>query len=247
MAQGNSRNIIVGAAAMYISAKDSLDPTFYTSSDSDIPSPAIPTLSSGVSAVSALDGSSAWRFTGYTQEGVEVAYEPDYGEVEVDQLLDAAKMYKQKMTMSVRTTLVEATLENLMVAWAQSPNVSEGQAPSYKANGVGGLNDTTGFDQGGAAVTLNEGDEHLGMAAGALGIEPVERSLAFVGLSPRSKVDGKKRERIYHARRSLQVESSTHGLKRAEATVFPVSFRLLPASVSGAEYGSIRDRVITTA
>lgn len=242
MAQGNSRNIIVGAAALYISALDSLDEDFYVSANSDVPAPAVPALSSGVSAVSALDASSDWRFSGYTQEGVELSYEPDYGEVEVDQLLDAAKMFKQKMTMSVKTTLVEATLENLMVAWAQSPTAAEGQPSSYKAKGVAGLNDNTGFD----GVTLNTGDEHLGMAAGALGIEPVERSLVFVGLAPRSKVDGKKRERIYHARRSLQVEASTHGLKRAEATVFPVSFRLLPSSVSGAEYGSIRDRVITT-
>lgn len=242
MAQGNSRNIIVGAAALYISTTDSLDPDFYVSASSDVPAPAIPTLSSGVSAISALDASADWRFAGYTQEGVEVAYEPDYGEVEVDQLLDAAKMYKQGQTMTVNTTLVEATLENLMVAWAQSPNDVEGIEGSYRAKGVGGLNDSTGFD----GVTLNTGDEHLGWGAGALGAEPVERSLAFVGLAPKSKVDGKKRERIYHARRSLQVESNTHGLKRSEATVLPVSFRLLPASVSGAEYGSIRDRVITT-
>lgn len=236
MAQGNSRNIIIGAAALYISVKDSLEAGFYVNSTSDVPAPAIPALSSGVSARAALDADTAnWRFAGYTQEGVEISYEPDYGEVEVDQLLDAAKMFKQKMTVSVKTTLVEGTLENLMVAWAQSANAVEGLPTSY-------------FDSAGASfdsITLNTDDEHLGISAGALGVEPVERSLAFVGLAPAKA--GKKRERIYHARRALQVESSTHGLKRAEATVFPVSFRLLPASVSGAEYGSIRDRVITTA
>lgn len=242
MPQGKSRNILVGAAALYISTLDSLDPDFYVSANSDVPAPAIPTLASGQTAVSQLDVSADWRYTGYTQEGVELSYEPDYGEVEVDQLLDAAKMFKQKMTVSVKTTLVEATLSNLMVAWAQSPLAAEGQPSSYKAKGVNGLNDSTGFD----GRTLNTGDEHIGWAAGALGVEPVERSLAFVGLAPPSPVDGKKRERIYHARRALQVESSMHGLKRAEATVFPVSFRLLPASVSGAEYGSILDRVITT-
>jgi hypothetical protein len=235
MAQGNSRNIIVGAAALYISVKDSLDSSFYQSSTSDVPAPAVPSLTSGQSARVAFDAATTvWRFAGFTQEGVEIAYEPDYGEVEVDQLLDAAKMYKQKMTVSVKTTLVEGTLENLMVAWAQSPNATEGLPVSY-------------YDDAGASfdgITLNADDEHLGISAGALGVEPVERSLAFVGLAPAKA--GKKRERIYHARRALQVESSTHGLKRAEATVFPVSFRLLPASVSGAEYGSIRDRVITT-
>lgn len=241
MPQGNSRNILVGAANLYISTKDSLDPAFYVSSTSDVPAPAIPALTSGQTMSQVLDSSSDWRFTGYTQEGVEVSYEPDYGEVEVDQLLDAAIMFKQKMTVSVKTTLVEATLQNLMVAWAASPNSSPGKPSSYKANGVGGKTDTTGFD----GRTLSTGDEQLGMDAEAVGIRPVERSLAFAGLAPPS-VSGAKRERIYHARRALEVDSTMHGMKRSDPTVFPVSFRLLPASVSGAAYGSILDRVITT-
>jgi len=35
-----------------------------------------------------------FRHTGFTTEGLEVSYEPDYGEVEVDQLLDSAKLFK---------------------------------------------------------------------------------------------------------------------------------------------------------
>jgi hypothetical protein len=165
------KNIIIGAAAVYLSAEDS---TEWTSA------PALPSVTGTASYVPALDGSADWRHTGFTSEGVEVSYEPDYGEVEVDQLLD----------------------------------------------------DSTATE------------ETLAIAAGSLGDEPTERSVAFVGPAPRADA-GTKRERIYHVRRALSIESSSHSLRRNEATVFPVSFRLLPdPSFSGQEYGVIKDRNI---
>ena len=54
------------------------------------------------------------------------------------------------------------------------------------------------------------------------------------------------KERVYVARRVVQVEASSHGLKRDTATVFPVQFRCLPDDndvYDGAEYGIIIDRV----
>ncbi|AXH66806.1 protein with Ig domain [Streptomyces phage LukeCage] len=201
------KNIIIGAAAVYLSAEDS---TEWTSA------PALPSVTGTASYVPALDGSADWRHTGFTSEGVEVSYEPDYGEVEVDQLLDSAKLFKQSMRVMVNTTFSEATLENLLVVWGQQ-------------------NDT--YDS-----TATE--ETLAIAAGSLGDEPTERSVAFVGPAPRADA-GTKRERIYHVRRALSIESSSHSLRRNEATVFPVSFRLLPdPSFSGQEYGVIKDRNI---
>lgn len=232
---GRSANIIVGAAAFYLSAEDSLSEGW--------PSATVPAGVDGVSITQALNNSADWVNVGYTTDGVEYSYEPDYGEVEVDQLLDAAKMFKQKQTAMVKTSFVEATLTQLNIVMDQSANDYEGLPGSgtYKANAVNGFADTTGFD----GVTLNAGDEHQGLSGGALGVEPIERQAVFVGPSPRS-LTNKRRERIYHLRRVLSVESSTHGLKRNEATVFPVSFRLLPGAVSGAQYGTIRDRVITS-
>jgi hypothetical protein len=201
------KNIIIGAAAVYLSAEDS---TEWTSA------PALPTVAGTASMVPALDGSADWRHTGFTSEGVEVSYEPDYGEVEVDQLLDSAKLFKQSMRVTVNTTFSEATLENLLVVWGQ-------QNTTY---------------------TSGTTEETLAIAAGALGDEPTERSVAFVGPAPRADA-GTKRERVYHVRRALSIESSSHSLRRNEATVFPVSFRLLPdPSFSGQEYGVIRDRNI---
>jgi hypothetical protein len=164
----------------------------------------------------ALEGDDTnWHSAGLTQDGIEVAYEPDFGSVDVDQLLDAAKMFKQGQSVSVNTTLAEATLENLMIVWGMQ-------------------NNALGLD--------TEAETRLDIAGGALGDEPVERSIAFVGPAPRSPA-GVKRERVYLVHRSLQVESSSHSLAKAANTAFPVSFRILPdPTYTGAEYGIIRDR-----
>jgi hypothetical protein len=215
------KNIIVGAAAFYVSVKDSSDATFYNANGSV--SVALPTLTASTTAVTALDAATtAWRHVGFTTDGVEFAYTPDFGEVEVDQLLDAAKMFKQGMTASVNTTLAEATLENLVLAWGQKGS-SLAAAPAPDAT---------------------EGQE-LGIASGALLDEPVERSIVFVGPAPRSAT-GAKRERVYHLRRALNVEESSHSLAKTDATTIPVSLRLLPDPYfTGKEYGIIRDRVVS--
>jgi hypothetical protein len=204
------QNIIIGAAAVYLSAEDSTEWTA---------APVLPTVTGINSMTPALEASSDWNHTGFTSEGVEVSYEPDYGEVEVDQLLDSAKLFKQSMKVMVNTTFSEATLENLLIVWGQQ---------------------NTTHDE------VSASEETLGIAAGSLGDEPTERSIAFVGPAPRSDAN-LKRERVYHVRRALSVESTAHGLKRSEATVLPVSFRLLPdPTYSGQEYGIIRDRNIAS-
>jgi len=211
-----TRNIIVGAAALYVSVKDSTTSTFYGANGNV--SVALPALTANVTSTLALEADTVnWRHLGFTSDGVEFSYEPDFGEVEVDQLLDAAKMFKQGQTASVNTTLAEATLENLIVAW--------GQAAS-----------TLGTDSG--------TEQELGIASGALLDEPVERSLVFVGPAPRSALN-KRRERLYHVRRALNVEASSFSLAKTDATTIPVSLRVLPDPYySGKEYGIIRDRNI---
>ena len=213
----NHKNVIVGAAAIFVSDNP------YVVADL----PAAAKTPSGTSAAKALDTDPAWRDLGYTTDGIEVSYEPDYGEVTVDQALDSVKMFKQGMRVSVNTTLSEATLYNLMVSWGQAK---------------GSL---TGDEK--AATPAAE--SKLEINGGTLHEEPVERSLAFVGTAPKGigADAGKKRERVYHLRRVLQVESSAHSLSRADATTFPVSFRCLPDSAvtSGGDYGVIIQRVVT--
>lgn len=215
------KNIIVGAAALYVSVKDSSDATFFGANGNV--AVALPTFTANTPSTAAFEAANTvWRHLGFTTDGVELAYEPDFGEVEVDQLLDAAKMFKQGMTASVRTALAEATLANLVLAWGQA-GTSLTAAPAPDAT---------------------EGEE-LGIAAGALLDEPIERSLAFIGPAPKSATN-KKRERVYHVRRALNVEASSHSLAKTEATTIPVSLRLLPDPYyTGKEYGIIRDRVIS--
>jgi hypothetical protein len=204
--------ILVGAAKVYVSVKDSTDSTFGAG-------PAVPAGTTGQTIVPLLDADTTnWRHLGFTTGGVEFNYMPDYAEVEVDQMLDAAKMFKQRQSASVATTLSQATLQNLLLAWGQS-------ATTFSGDG--------------------ETDE-LGISSGELGDEPVERSLVFVGQAPRSATN-KKRERVYLVRRALQVESSAFTLNRSEASGIPVSFRLLPnPAYSNKQYGFVRDRAIST-
>ena len=103
----NDKNIIVGAAQLWVGAADS------------ITSPPAGTSTT-------LTG---WTAVGFTQEGVELSHEPDYGDVEVDQLLDSARIFKQSMRVMVNTTLAEATLENLLVVWGSSATVTSGSIP----------------------------------------------------------------------------------------------------------------------
>jgi hypothetical protein len=232
-----NQNIIVGAAAVFTSTVSSLETGWNSVS--------LPAAVSGTPFATTLQANAGWRNVGYTSDGVEVTYSPDYGEVEVDQLLDTAKMFKQKMTVTVKTSLTEATLENLVVVWAQSPASYRHPGASATAPDATGVErDATKEFDNTTSVPTDEGV--VGLEAGALGIEPVERQLVFVGGSPRT-AGNLKRERVYHLRRSLSVEASTHSLKRNEATMLPVSFRVLPSEVSGAEYGTVRDRLIGTA
>lgn len=208
-----TRNIIIGAAAVYISKDDSTLQDWFNV-DGTL-GPDAPSGTADTPLAHSDWDAAGFNHAGFTSEGIEVSYEPDYGEVEVDQLLDSAKLFKQAMRVSVNTTFTEATLENLLIVWGQQ-------------------NDSLSGDQ-------------LNIEGGALGDEPVERSLGFVGPSPRS-TGNLKRQRVYQVHRALQVESSSHALRRNEPTTLPASFRCLPDPArSGAEYGFVRDRAVEAA
>lgn len=221
MAVYKTENIIVGAAAAYISTADSTSTTGWNLTPSGNPLAASPDLPVGLltaggsvgDAQPLLDGDARWRSLGFTSGGVEVTYAPEFTDIEVDQLLDAALIFKSKMMVSVKTTLVESTLENLLVAWGQGN------------------------------ATLTSGSD-LGISSGSLGDYPVERSMVFVGPGPRVS-GGARYQRVYHVRRALQVDSTAVALNRTEATQIPVSFRCLPnPAFSYKEYGRVFNRAL---
>jgi hypothetical protein len=211
---GTSKNIIVGAAQVF------LGPSLSEATGADIDARVTawtPTLSTPATNTNRygpiVAGTTGWRDVGYTQDGVEIATDPSWGEVEVDQLLDAAKIFKDGMGMSVSTTFAEATLENLLVAW--------GQRDSY-------LTETANVIE-------------APLEGGALGEAPLERGLIAVGNAPEKANSNAYGERTYFAYRVLSVDASTHTMARAEATTIPVTFRALPAD--NGRYGSVRDRL----
>jgi hypothetical protein len=213
---GNTRNILVGAAAVFLST---------ATTQSGLAAATIPTLGTAT-AITAFNATAAWTDVGYTTNGLEMSYEPNYGEVAVDQLLDAARLFKQSMRVMVKTEFSEATLGNLFVIMNQSAGYS---AVGDAATGTGG--------------TVSNPTAGLEIQGGALGDYPVERSLAAVGQAPRP-VSGNA-ERLYYASRVMSISASSHGLKRDDATTFPVEFRLLPVASSSNAYGKIVDRTYT--
>ena len=249
----NVKNILVGSAQLFISGKSgssrpttALNTTDATNGD----------INWGTrKAAGYLNTTPAlWRDLGYTTAGLEVSYEPGYGEVMVDQLLDAARLFKQTIKVLLKTELTEATLENIHVVF--------GQADSYAtyAGSVGSSVNTLKVATSSVASSANA---TLNISGGALGDAPVERTIVAIGNAPgnigsaSSPVDvstiagggttGK--ERVYVARRVVQVETTSHALKRDTATVFPVQFRCLPDDndlYDGAEYGVIVDRVYSS-
>jgi hypothetical protein len=201
--RGTSTNIIVGAAALFI-ADTTLTPT-------------------GLTAPAAFDNAESYRETlaadtsytnvGYTMNGLELQFQPDFGEVQVDQILDVAKLYKQGMQVNLSTAFAEATLENLLLALAYSDS---------------------------KLTTALNGDKTLDLSAGDIGECPVERGIVAVGPGTGDCVDSAYVERVYTAYRALSIENVTVSAKRDEASMFEVSFRLLPED--GGSYGKIVDR-----
>jgi len=201
--RGSSNDIIVGAAALF---------TYEAGALADADLPAYVSGTSYKETLAAPANSDEFRNVGYTMNGLEIQFQPDFGEVAVDQVLDVAKLFKQGMQVNLNTTFAESTLENLLFALA-------------------------GKD---SSMTTVSGNPTLNLSAGDIGDVPVERGLVAVG--PGTGDASENIERVYVAYRALSIESVSVSAKRDEATMFEVSFRLLPKD--DGSYGKIVDRTI---
>jgi hypothetical protein len=223
---GNAKNILVGASPLFISNINSSQTGYVENAEAGLTyGTGVPAYVPGTSYTTTLNavttGTFYYRNVGYTNNGLQITYNPSYGSVTVDQLLDTAKLFKESMEVMIATEMSEATLENINVAWAQATG------PATSGTGT-------------SLVTS------MGMEAGALGQAPRERQLIAVGNAPTTLAAANSAsERVYYARRVLSVQQSQHSLARNTATTFPVTFRLLPdGNYSGSEYGKIMDRIL---
>jgi hypothetical protein len=207
--RGTSTNIIVGAAALFV-ADTTLTPNTLESFVAD--ESFRDTLS---------DNTAEYTNVGYTMNGLELQFQPDFGEVQVDQVLDVAKLYKQGMQVNLATAFAEATLENLLLSLA------------YSESNLNGVKSTAN-------------GQELNLSAGDIGECPVERGIVAVGPGTGDCEDSAFVERVYSAYRALSIQNVTVSAKRDAATMFEVTFRLLPEDTSGS-YGKIVDRTWTPA
>ena len=201
--RGTSNNIIVGAAALFVC-------------DTTLTPATLEAFDASESFKDTLTADLAYTNVGYTMNGLELQFQPDFGEVQVDQVLDVARLFKQGMQVNLATAFAEATLENLLLSLAYTSDKLSGN----KAASTG--------------RTLN-------LSAGDIGEVPVERGLVAVGPGTGNPETAADVERVYTAYRALSIENVTVSAKRDEASMFEVSFRLLPEDTSGS-YGKIVDR-----
>jgi hypothetical protein len=222
---GNAKNILVGASPLFLSNTD-ITTAGYTENAApgtgDYAFVEAQSFTATLNGINQVAGTFGYRNVGFTNNGLQVTYNPSYGSVTVDQLLDTAKLFKESMEVMIATEMAEGTLENVLTVFGQ-------RSTTLTATGVA------------LAAT-----DKLGIAGGALGEAPTERQLIAVGQAPTSEATAT--ERVYYARRVLSVQQSQFSLARNAASTFPVTFRLLPDGASanvGQEYGFIVDRVLT--
>jgi len=228
---GNAKNILVGASPLFLSNVDINDSDYIANAEAGVAiasganTVGVPAFATGVSYVNTLNavnqtaGLFGYRNVGFTNNGLQITYNPTYDSVTVDQLLDTAKLFKSAMEVMIATEMSEGTLENIVTVFGQS-------SASLTSTGTGSSKVST-----------------LNVEAGSLGAAPTERQLIAVGQAPTAGSTSS--ERVYYARRVLSVQQSQHSLARTTPTTFPVTFRLLPdANYSGSEYGKIIDRVL---
>jgi hypothetical protein len=201
--RGTSTNIIVGAAALFVA-------------DTTLTPGTLEPFNANETFRETLSDDASYTNVGYTMNGLELQFQPDFGEVQVDQILDVAKLYKQGMQVNLATAFAEATLENLLLALA------------YNTDQLTGTKSTSN-------------GQVLDLSAGDIGECPVERGMVAVGPGTGDCADSAYVERVYSAYRALSIENVTVSAKRDEASMFEVSFRLLPEDTSGS-YGKIVDR-----
>ena len=156
----------------------------------------------------------AYRNVGFTNNGLQITYNPSYGSVTVDQLLDSAKLFKETMEVMIATEFAEGTLENVLGVFGQS------------------------------SATLTNAGKKLGLAAGALGEAPVERQLVAVGQAPTTAASSKTERVYYARRVLSVQQSQFSLARNAASTFPVTFRLLPSGASAdaGAEYGTIVDR-----
>lgn len=94
-------DVLVGAGKVYIAGGGT----------------ALPAAVASVSMNTTIAADTNWRYAGDTTDGIEIAFDRDVTEIEVDQYKSPVAYVVNALTVSVNTNLAAATLDNLKLAW----------------------------------------------------------------------------------------------------------------------------------
>jgi len=98
--------------------------------------------SSYIDSLNAIDTApgatgAAYRNVGYTNNGLQITYNPTYDSVTVDQLLDTAKLFKSAMEVMIATEFAEGTLENVLAVFGQKASTLNAGVLGLEAGALG--------------------------------------------------------------------------------------------------------------
>jgi hypothetical protein len=142
---GYVENLVPGTASAAVASRNKTVPAFKNGT-SATPGPYV-AGESYITTLNAVDvvapatavatAGAAYRNVGYTNNGLQITYNPSYGAVTVDQLLDSAKLFKETMEVMIATEFAEGTLENVLGVFGQSGATLSGSTLGMAAGALG--------------------------------------------------------------------------------------------------------------
>jgi hypothetical protein len=192
--QGNAKNILVGASPLFLTVEDSTVTGYVDNLEAGV---AVAGTASRNTKVPAFSGSSsyrdslnaidttagvngaAYRNVGYTNNGLQITYNPTYDSVTVDQLLDTAKLFKSAMEVMIATEMSEGTLENVLVVFGQKASTLNSGILGLEAGALGQApTERQLIAVGQAPTTTSPNSERVYYARRVLSVQQSQFSLA---------------------------------------------------------------------
>ena len=148
---GNARNILVGASPLFLSNVDITETEYvenaepgYGVNTSGVKVPAFSasssyttSLNAAVDTATVTNSTFYYRNVGFTNNGLQITYNPTFDSVTVDQLLDTAKLFKSAMEVMIATEMSEGTLENVLVVFGQKQDTLNAGVLGLEAGALG--------------------------------------------------------------------------------------------------------------
>jgi hypothetical protein len=191
---GNAKNILVGASPLFLSIEDSTDTGYVDNMEAGSANPGtllrntkVPAFISTESYTKSLNdinteagvNGAAYRNVGFTNNGLQITYNPTYGSVTVDQLLDTAKLFKESMEVMIATEMTEGTLENILVVFGQKGSTLSGGTLGIEAGALGAAPTERQLIAVGQAPTVSSpNSERVYYARRVLSVQQSQFSLA---------------------------------------------------------------------